>query len=380
MRIGLTISRLARGGAEQQLMRLARGLEARGHQVEVLCYGGGSELDASLHAANVPVRTGSAQGWIGKHRAFRAWLARFQPDVVHAFMKRASSLAILARGRNHPCAVLASDFSTATYNRRNPELWAALPLFAFADAVVTQTHINQRSLKLLAPWLRGRTHVVRNGLDTRHFVPPMTKSQGAFRFCVVGSVYKVKNPVGVVEAVAELRRRGRDGFVVQWYGRLGLGGDGQPSRDYMESRRRIDDDGLHSWLRFHGETRDILSAYQASDALIHVSHQEGFPNAVVEGMACGLPIIGSQVSDLPLVVAEADNGRIVDSRDPIALADAMEWMLDLDAQSRLEMGRRSRELAVRWFNQERFVDEYLALYQRMLRRRAGGTADRESPA
>lgn len=373
------ISRLARGGAETQLMRLARGLAGRGHQVEVMCYGGSSELDDQLQATGIAVRTCEQPGWAAKRRAVRDWQQTFGADVIHGFMKRASTLAVVACGRRRSCAVLASDFSTATYNRRNPELWAALPVFGFADRVVTQTERNRRSLELLAPWLRGRTHVVRNGLDIARFIPAHPRqASDFFRFCVVGSVYRVKNPSTVVEAVVELRRRGRDRFRVDWYGRYGLCGDDQPSNEYVAARDRIQDLGLQTWLAFHGEMCDILPAYQAADALIHVSLQEGFPNAVVEAMACGLPIIGSQVSDLPLVVEQAENGVIVNATDVCALADAMEWMMGLDAGQRQAMGMRSRDLAERWFNQDRFVDEYIALYQSMCRERAARTPVRGS--
>lgn len=364
MKVALVIAALGRGGAERQLMQLATGLRRAGHDVEVWCYGGASDLDKGLRAAGMQVLNASGTGKRGKIGIVRRWMRDRRPDVVHAFMKRASVLSVLARGLSRDIKVLASDMSTATYNRRNLALWPSLLLFGGADGVVTQTELNRRSLQTLAPWLRGKVRVVRNGLDFNRFLPtaaapPMIP----FRFCIVGSVYAVKNPAAVVAAVAELRRRGVGGFRVDWYGRLGLGGDRQPSQAYEQAVEQMTANGLEPWLTFHGETRDILSAYQGAHALIHVSLQEGFPNAVVEAMGCGLPIIASQVSDLPQVVAEADNGRIVPAHDAPALADAMEWLMGMDAGQRAAMGMRSRELAIRWFGEERFVAELVDLYQ-----------------
>lgn len=367
MRIGFLISRLARGGAERQLMRLAGGLAERGHQVEVLCYGGASPLDADLERKGVQVRTGRGSGQLGKIQQARTWMRAFSPDIVHGFMKRASSVAALSRLGSSSCKVIASDLSTATYARHKPSLWGSLLVFGLADRVVTQTELNRKSLETLAPWLRGRTAVVRNGLDTERFVPPehVDKSE-PFRFCAVGSVYRVKNPVRVVQAVAELEKRGVPAFRVDWYGRLGLEGDERPSVECQEALRAAEQLGISSLVRFHGETREIMRAYHSAHALVHASLQEGFPNAVAEGMACGLPVVVSRVSDLPLVIEEARNGFVVDETDPVSIADGMERMMRVSREERRAMGLRSRELAVRWFAQERFLDEYEQLYNDLI--------------
>ena len=367
MKIVLMISALSRGGAEQQLIRLASGLVESGIQVQVWCYGGPSSEDQVLEESGVVVRVADSRGQLAKLARVRAWLDDFKPDVVHAFMKRASSLALMARlGKSVP-VVIGSDMSTATYNRSEPALWIALVLFALADAVVTQTALNQRSLHLLAPWLRRKTRVVRNGLDLSRFKPKArTTSSEIFRFVSVGSVYSVKNPLRLIAALIILRERGRTNLRVDWYGRLGLSGDETPSDDYRRCVRLIAAEGLGAMIHFHGERTDIHYAYSDADAIIHPSVQEGFPNAVIEGMACGLPIVVGQVSDLPLVVETANNGFVFNETDPDSIADAMEAMMKISLDVRHEMGQRSRDLVEQWFSKERFVDEFRALYSELL--------------
>lgn len=367
MRIGYLINSLGVGGAERQLMRLAHGLVARGHQVGVLCYGGSSSLDQELEAVGVEVQSVSAKGRLGKVAAVRRWMYEFSPDVAHGVMKRASSVAVLARFAGPRCKVVASDMSTATYSRGKPALWGSLVMFRLADCVVTQTELNRKSLEVLAPWLRGRIVVVRNGLDIEQFAPPQKiDGNGSFRFCVVGSIYSVKNPVRLVKAVAELKGRGGPIFKVDWYGRFGRNGNERPTAEYHEAVGLVESLGVSNIIRFHGETRNVSNVYHSAHALIHVSLQEGFPNAVAEGMACGLPIVVSRVSDLPLVVKEAHNGFVVDENDPVSIAEGMERMMRTDLSERIAMGRRSRELAVQWFGMERFLDEYEQLYTDLL--------------
>ncbi len=368
MRIGYIVGGLGRGGAELQLLQLATGLAARGHDVHLIAYNGPSALDDEFRAAGVRVLAERRATRGGKVGVVRDWLRGTRPDVVHGIMKRASSLAVLARWPRRQPPLIASDMSTATYRSRAPVLLGSLLAFAWADRVVTQTELNRTHLERLAPWLRGKTVVIRNGLDTERFVPGTRSSATSdepFVFCVAGTVYSVKNPFRVIDAAAELRRRGHDRFRIDWHGRLGFGsgdsiGDGEQAQSYATRR------GVADIVTFRGENPAIEHAYQCADALLHASVQEGFPNAVAEGMACGLPIVVSRVADLPQVIAEANNGLLFDETDPIAIADAMEHLMRTPPEERAAMGRRSRELAIRWFHLERFLKDAETLYQSLL--------------
>ncbi len=370
MRVGLTIGSLGTGGSERQLCELAAGLASRGHFVEVGVYDGRGAWDDWLRGRGVVIRYGQAGSRMAKVRWMRDWLSAAQLQVIHGCMKRASSLAILGNLPLRRTRVVATDMSTASYGWHKPVLWGALALFAFADVVVTQTETNRRSLARLAPWLRRRLHVIRNGVDTERFHPATeVRPAGPFRFVCVGTVYRVKNPLRVVEAVHRLTQRGHRDFCLEWYGRPGLGADGSPSQEFRRAEQAVRTLGLEAHVRFMGPRHDIERVYPAADGLVHASLQEGIPNAVVEGMACGLPLVVSRVSDLPRIVQEARNGFVCDERRPESIADAMEALLQTPLAERIAMGRRSRELAVRWFGMARFVDEFETLYQRLVSRR-----------
>lgn len=322
-----------------------------------------------LPQRGVSVRCPGADSKGAKLAAVRDWLRTFRPDVLHGSMKRASSLAVLANLPARRCRVVATDMSTASYSRHKPDLWLALGLFALADAVVTQTEMNRRNLARLAPWLARRLRVIRNGVDTERFQPVERRDRsGPFRFVSVGTVYRVKNPVRVVEAAHLLTRRGHRDFCLEWYGRPGLNADGTPSAEYQRATALVRALGLETQVRFMGPRSDIEQVYPTADALVHASLQEGIPNAVVEGLACGLPVVVSRVSDLPLIVREAHNGYVCDETHPESIADAMEALLRAAPAERAAMGARSRELAVRWFGMDRFIGEFEALYRSLLAR------------
>lgn len=366
MNVGYLVGALGRGGSERQLVELAVGIAERGHRVEVVCYDGAGALDVDARERGIRVRVMDGGSRRAKLAAVRGWVRQERPDVLHGFMKRASSLAVLANLPGRRCRVVTSDLSTATYSRRQPALWAALVLFGLADVVATQTQTNRRSICRLAPWLRRKTVVVRNGVDTERFTPVVRARGVPFRFVCVGSVYRVKNPARVVEAVRLLAAREVPPFRVDWYGRRGLGGDGSPSAEHDRAVALLARYGLEQRVRFHGETDAVSAVLRAADAMLHPSLQEGTPNAVVEAMASGVPIVVSRVSDLPLLVEEAANGFVCDPEDPASIAEVMAQMLATSDHEWAAMGRRSRELAVRWFGRERFVDEYESLYRRLV--------------
>lgn len=367
MKVRYLIGALGRGGSERQLVELAAGLSARGHDVQVLCYQGAGPLDAVAEERGVAVQHVPGGTKREKLALVRRRIREDRPEILHGFMKRASSLAVLSNLPGRECRVVASDLSTATYSRRQPVLWAALAAFAIADVVATQTEMNRGSIRRLAPWLRRKTVVIRNGVDTDRFRSVPERHRGApFRFVCVGSVYRVKNPERVVEAVRLLRDRGAAPFRVDWFGRRGLGGDAAPSAEHDRAAALVAANGLDDIVAFHGETTTVAEVYRTADAVLHPSLQEGMPNAVVEGMASGLPVVVSRVSDLPLIVAEARNGFVCDPHSADAIADAMARMLAVPAGEWLEMGVRSRALAVAWFGMSRFVAEYESLYRRLL--------------
>ncbi len=364
MKIGYLIGSLLTGGSERQLSELAVAMAVRGHQVEIAAYDGPGIFDGYVRDHGVAVRHMDGGTKRKKIKAIRRWAGQFDPDVMHGFMKRASSLAVLANFPGRRSRVVASDFSTATYSRSQPVLWAALALFALADRVATQTEMNRRSIGLLGPWLRHKTVVVRNGVDTQRFRPTKEGGRdGPFRFLCVGTVYRLKNPVRVVEAARQLHSR-RSDFSLDWIGSHGQGGMESP--EYLQAMEIVHHNGLEDVIRFPGPSTRMEEVYPSYDGLVHVSLQDGIPNAVVEAMACGLPLVVSRVSDLPAIVEEGRNGVVCDQNDPGSIARAMEILLEESVTERRETAKRSRDLSIRWFGRERFVDEYEALYREIL--------------
>ncbi|NGZ95511.1 MAG: hypothetical protein CV089_05150 [Nitrospira sp. WS110] len=368
-RVGYLIDHLHVGGSERQLSELAAGMASRGHVVEIFCYNamGEGHFDQYVQKRGVKLHRMKGTSKLQKLWGIRRWTETFRPHILHGFMKRASSLAVMSNLPWRRFGVVASDFSTATYAPYKPSLWGALVLFHLADCVVTQTVMNRNSLCRLAPMLRSKLRIIRNGVDDIRFSPISKLVGKVFRFICVGTVSEVKNPVRVVQALQILRQQTTRPFILEWVGRYQGTPKGEPTQVYTKARQLIDEYGLQDVISFKGVSESVENEYRRADALVHVSVQEGIPNAVVEGMACGLPIVVSRVSDLPLIVEAGENGITCNAFDPMDIARALKAMLEMPPSDHVAMGGRSRKLASEWFGLQRFVTDYEKEYSDIIK-------------
>jgi glycosyltransferase involved in cell wall biosynthesis len=115
--------------------------------------------------------------------------------------------------------------------------------------------------------------------------------------------------------------------------RLVVVGDGS-QRQAMEDRARTA--GVLDWIVFAGWVKhERLPAWlQASDALVLPSAHEGLPTAVIEALACGIPVVATPVGDVPRLVREETNGVLVNQRTAQAIAQALDRALAADWSAR----------------------------------------------
>lgn len=126
-------------------------------------------------------------------------------------------------------------------------------------------------------------------------------------------------------------------------------------------QEQVSELGLNDHISFLGAREDIPALLAASDIDILCSHQEGFANAILEGMAAGLPMIVTRVGGNVEAVIDQETGLVVPPRDSKSLAAAIVQLAN-DASLRMRFGAAGRQLVARQFSVQRFVDGHRALY------------------
>jgi glycosyltransferase involved in cell wall biosynthesis len=164
-----------------------------------------------------------------------------------------------------------------------------------------------------------------------------------------GGLIPVKGLVVLLDAFAELRRRGARAS-------LRLAGEG-PLRPGLVDRARAlgIEDRVHLLGALSQER--LRDEMRAARVLVLPSLSEGLGRVVVEAMACGIPVVASRTGGLRELVRDGETGFLVEPGDAAALAGRLGWMLDHPDEA-AEMGRRGRAWVERTFSTERYVEGY----------------------
>jgi len=117
-------------------------------------------------------------------------------------------------------------------------------------------------------------------------------------------------------------------------------------------------------LKFLGEIEDLDALYAASDIFVLPSLWEGFPYTVLDAMRAGVAVVATEVGGIPEAITSGKEGFLVEPENPVALADAVNHLLE-HPQERAEMGYRGRR-KVENFSLEKMCSDMLQVYELLL--------------
>ena len=239
---------------------------------------------------------------------------------AHYFYPDGVAAAMLARRLRVPAVITArgTDINLIAQYRIPGRMirWAA----SQAGAVVAVSQALKEKLAALGVE-RERIHVLRNGVDLELFHPENRNALRAELQLRVPTLLSVGNLLGfkghgvVIEALSLLREY-----------ELVIAGDG-PDRAAFEALAR--ECGVSARVRFVGSLsqQDLRRYYCAADALVLASSREGWPNVLLEAMACGTPVIATEVGGVPEIVTSRNGGTVLKERSAPALARAVRELL-----------------------------------------------------
>ncbi len=228
------------------------------------------------------------------------------------------------------------------------------PLIRFLWRGAAHVVANSQGLAALARQSAGQMPIrmIPNGVDTARFTPAEHREhRGPVQLVFVGRVVHQKGLDVLLSALSRLPAEADY--------ELTIVGDG-PLRDALT--KQAASLGVLARLRFAGwagreEMPDLL---RRADLFVFPSRDEGMPNAVLEAMAAGLPVVATRISGNEEVVADGETGLLVPPDDPDALAGALAGFL-ADAALRRRMGAAGRERVCREYSWRSVAERYAAL-------------------
>lgn len=366
MRLALVISSLERGGAEKIISILANAWAEQGRIVTVITLDQFGAPAYSLHESVQLCRLAFPPGK-SKHslqavvknfrklRMLRNAIRNSMADITLSFIDTTNIVTLLAtRGLHIP--VIVSE-------RANPELdnigqiWRILRQITYplSRALVLQTNASAASL-------RGRFKVrvctIPNPVEFGGKGQKETQISSTPASCNVVAMGRLVPQKGfdlLLKAFAHISQHHP-----QWSLKIVGGG---PLRAELENQSEIL--GIRDRVHFLGPVSDPFPIFHSADLFVLSSRFEGFPNALCEAMACGLPVISFDCPWGPSeIIRDGVDGLLVPREDVPALATALDRLMS-DAQERGRLASRAPEIGMR-FGKERILAMWDNLFKELL--------------
>ncbi|MBX3418217.1 MAG: glycosyltransferase family 4 protein [Pirellulaceae bacterium] len=368
----LVIDHLSSGGAQQQLVLLARELHAQGHVVQFLVYRHHPYHEATLQKAGIQVEVvakGSKFSLAVANRISEK-LRTESIDGVLAFLTGPSIYALLGRwrsGRRVP--LIVSERSSPNNPQRGWVQRASERLWRFADRVVVNSHHMRKYFQGRFPKLANRVVTIWNGVDVERFrAIPLPKVGDTFSLVALGQIGTFKQPECVIRGLAILRDRYGVVANLDWYARRypDLTNDERSQKESLD--QLITELKLESQWKWLPETREIDEVLPRYQALVHASIVEGLPNAVCEALSCGRPVIASNTLDHPLLLDDENNGFLFEPSSPESLADALYRFINSSETERQTLADHAAKFARERLSPSVFAEQYVALFRELIER------------
>lgn len=246
------------------------------------------------------------------------------------------------------------------------------------DHIIASTLAEKSQLEFLYDTPSSKISVIPPGVDIRHFYPipedeakeVVNLPEGTHTILYVGRIEPLKGIDSLLQAIAIIQKRKEldccpHNLVI-------IGGnldspEGDQNPEMIRLQNMVEILGIENFVIFLGKKDQNLLPYyySAAEVVVMPSHYESFGMVALESMACGTPVIASQVGGLAFLVQDGETGFIIPGNDVNKLADKLVQVI-IDKNLRKLMGEKSSEYA-RMYAWETISEKIAEVYMRLLK-------------
>jgi len=302
---------------------------------------------------------------IANRQAFKLF-SRTSPDVVHISVPWSgfeTTRLYLAHVYNLPIVMIVHNafpkFEWSPWHRKH-----YLAAFSSVRGIyaVSQSALDY-FVDLYGEFIRPHTvlHVIHNSVDTMRFKPDASKRVAARQRLnipmeapvvgFVGRIEKQKRPKAIIEAFARIVHRISCAYLV-------MVGSGPLEKTV---RKMVDEYGLKDRVIFAGWQSNVEDFIPAFDVVLQLSNNEGFGTSTAEAMACGVPVVGTDVPGTRDILLRGRGGVLVPLADEQAAADACSLLLK-DSSMRFKLAEEARLEAIEQYQESAWGKKVLDFY------------------
>jgi glycosyltransferase involved in cell wall biosynthesis len=361
MKVLLVIDSLGSGGAQRQMVTLAKMLKEKKYDVHIVCYSREDFFVDVLDRENIPVYWLIENNYLKRVINVRRFIRKGQYDAVISFMDLPNFLNCFAAfgGKKWKSITneLSAKQSTFISNRGRIFAWFQ----RYSDALICNSHNAKNMWLKYYPQYKSKLGVIYNPIILPEIKSDyMPKKDGKLHVVIAASYQNLKNPIGLIKALTLMSEREKEKIRINWFGEKNVSDGG--IKCYEAAAKLIVEHNLHQVISLNGPTREIAKKMYEADVVALMSRVEGLPNAVLEGMAMGKVIIMSRVSDYSILV-DATNGFLCDWHNLESIKNTLVEAIDLSSEQLNMMGQKSKEKAEHLFSSEVIVKQWMDLIE-----------------
>ncbi len=352
LKLAVLLQDLYFGGTQRYALHLMRGLNRTLFTPELWVLNSGSDMEAEALATGAPLVRLSRRppGSPLALPPLARQIGRSRPDILYTLTVVPNIWGRLF-GRMAGVPAIAAGF-----RELRPGQWERL-LWRLTDRLVCNAEI-LRQRAIAHHWVPAeRVGVVPNCVDTQRFTPASPPPAGPPRLVSVARLVPDKSPMVLLEAFALVRAQLPEA-------KLTLVGEGPL---LPQVRERLDALGLREAVEIVSGCADVRPHLAQGQIFVLASRREGSPNAILEAMASGLPVVAARTGGIPELVEHEGTGLLVEPENPVAFAQALLRLLG-DPALCAALGTAGRERAVRKHSPEAMLcateNELLAAWNR----------------
>ncbi len=374
-KIEFIIGSLELGGAERHLSQILPALKSMGFSIRIVVLSHKESLKYIFDEAGIEVDLGPNLEWmpfllrritrlISSLTRLTISFLKDRQTTRHVFLPEAYLLtAIAARLTFFSGALIMSRRSLNDYQRRRPFLGKlerlmhrfTTKVLGNSNAVVQQLYAEGLSSE--------KVHLIYNGikLDSFQNLPEKNKlrrnlniEQDALVFIIVANLIPYKGHYDLLNAMSLIR------FQLPEKWKLLCVGHDTGILGQLENE--VQSLNLSTHVQFLGKRLDTPLLLVAADIGILCSHEEGFSNAILEGMAAGLPMVVTNVGGNAEAVEHMRTGLVVEAKNSQLLAESL-LSIATSSEMRVKLGRAGRERVEKYFTLSQCAKNYAEFYE-----------------
>lgn len=354
-KILLFTENLGSGGAERQLCGLAIALKKNGFEVKVITYVNKPFYESLLNENNIKHELHEELiPKISRVYRFLRIIKENSPHVVVSFLTGPNLTACIAKMLCN-FKLIVSERNT-NIRISNKDI-VRFNLYRISNIIVSNSFSQTSFINDNFSFLKKKTFTIVNFVDSNMFYPRIDAlNKGRPCIISVGRLTDQKNYLRYIEAISIVIKKG---FNV----RFDIYGEGNDWDYICKVKNKIIEYELEDYVAIHNPEKNILDKYHEADAICLPSIYEGYPNVICEAMSCGLPVICSDILEMPSIVEEDVNGFLFDPYNPSDIARGIIKFLNMPSPVLSQISVTNRKKILKNNSIKDFSNRYIHIIQ-----------------